>query len=307
MDELEYDLPELNITTGVLTVDDMMEVQDDGLYGLMIIGFLFFSQFGVLAWKKYHPKSFQSVTLVGLWIVPPVVGLFMKNYIYFSTWTIFLLANFMIYKKSQEKPLKPETPRTLYRWFAIIHKITYTIGAIGYGIFLIGMFIEGQTKILEVGLILAFYGLYFGILNKDTVDELSARMALNVGYIQKQGIPTKNLTGNICSICGGRVDNDEGSCKLDCGHVYHDHCIRGWIIIGKKATCPYCKEKVETSSLTENPWNKADIMYSNFLDFFRYLLVWQPLIIIVLEIISRMTGKQPMPENSDTTVNSTNI
>jgi len=48
-------------------------------------------------------------------------------------------------------------------------------GAAGYIIFLIGMFIEGQTKILEAGLIIAFYGLYFGILNKDTVDELSSR------------------------------------------------------------------------------------------------------------------------------------
>jgi len=37
------------------------------------------------------------------------------------------------------------------------------------------MFISGQTKILEFGILLAFYGLYFGILNKDTVDELSSR------------------------------------------------------------------------------------------------------------------------------------
>jgi RING finger protein 121 len=290
MDEVEYDLQDLNITTGAaVEINELGEGED--IFALFILGFLFFSQFGVLAWKKYYPKSFQSVTLIGLWIVPPIIGIIFGNYLYITVWALFILANFVIYRKSQEKPLKPETPRTIYRWFAIIHKLTYFTGAVGYAVFLLGMFINGQTKILEIGLILAFYGLYFGILNKDTVDELSARMALNVGYIQKQGIPTKRLTSDICSICGGHVDEEDGVCKLECSHVYHDHCIRGWIIIGKKATCPYCKEKVETSSLTVNPWNKADIMYAQFLDFFRYLLVWQPLIIILVEVISRMSGK----------------
>jgi len=290
MEEPEFDLPNLNISTGAAVELDELQEGDD-IFALFILGFLFCSQFGVLAWKKYHPTSFQSVTLIGLWIVPPVIGIIFGNYIYITVWALFIFANAIIYKKSQEKPLKPETPRTIYRWFAIIHKLTYLTGAVGYVIFLLGMFINGQTKILEVGLIIAFYGLYFGILNKDTVDELSSRMALNVGYIQKQGIPTKRLTSDICSICGGRVNEEDGVCKLECSHVYHDHCIRGWIIIGKKATCPYCKEKVETSSLTVNPWNKADIMYAQFLDFFRYLLVWQPLIIVLIEIISRMSGK----------------
>jgi len=299
MDELEYDLPKLNITTG--GVIDMNEFQEeDGLFSLLILTFLFCSQFGVLAWKKYHPSSFQTVTLIGLWIVPPVLGVFFKNFRYVVICIIFAIANFYIYRKSKERPIKPETPRTIYRWFTIVHKITYFIGALGYVIFLLGMFIAGQTKILEFGIYLAFYGLYFGILNKDTVDELSTVMASNIGYIQKQGIPTKALSNNICSICGGTVSSDDvsPSYKLECGHIYHEHCIRGWIIIGKKATCPYCKEKVETSELTSNAWNKADIMYSQFLDFFRYLLVWQPLIMIIIEVITRMSGRyQNIPQS----------
>jgi len=290
-DNIELDLQNLNITSSGTAIELEEFQEGDELFALLTLGFLFFSQFGVLAWKKYHPKSFQSVTLVGLWIVPPLIGIIFKNFLYVSVWALFVVANYSIYRKSQERPIKPETPRTIYRWFAIIHKLTYMGGAVGYVIFLLGMFIEGQTKVIETGLIIAFYGLYFGILNKDTVDEISSRMALKIGYIQKQGIPTKTLSTSICSICGGHVDLDDNSCKLDCGHLYHDHCIRGWIIIGKKATCPYCKEKVETSKLTENPWNKADIMYSQFLDFFRYLLVWQPLIIILIEVITRMSGK----------------
>jgi len=293
MNELENEFPELNNTSGVIDINEVQE--GDELFALLTLAFLFCSQFGVLAWKKYHPSSFQTVTLIGLWIVPPVIGVLLKNYRYVVICTLFGIASFFMYRKSQERPLKPETPRTLYTWFAIVHKITYFMGASGYIVFLLGMFITGQTKVLEIGLYIAFYGIYFGILNKDTVDELSSRMALNAGYIQKQGIPTKNLSGNVCSICGGHVREGEPSCKLDCGHMYHEYCIRGWIIIGKKATCPYCKEKVETNDLANNPWNKIDIMYSNVLDFFRYLLVWQPLIITIVEVFSRVyTKDQPI-------------
>ena len=29
--------------------------------------------------------------------------------------------------------------------------------------------------------------------------------------------------------------------KIDCGHEFHPFCIRGWVMIGKKAMCPVCK------------------------------------------------------------------
>jgi hypothetical protein len=31
--------------------------------------------------------------------------------------------------------------------------------------------------------------------------------------------------------------------KIECGHYFHEFCIRGWVIIGKKNICPLCKEK----------------------------------------------------------------
>jgi len=42
-------------------------------------------------------------------------------------------------------------------------------------------------------------------------------------------------------------------------------------------------------------------MYSQFLDFFRYLLVWQPLIITVIEVITRMSGKYKEVPGATTT------
>ena len=37
--------------------------------------------------------------------------------------------------------------------------------------------------------------------------------------------------------------------------------VRGWIILGKKQTCPYCSEKVNTKALTAHPWEKYNHMY----------------------------------------------
>lgn len=35
---------------------------------------------------------------------------------------------------------------------------------------------------------------------------------------------------------------------------FHEFCIRGWCIVGKKQTCPYCKEKVDLKRLFPNPY-----------------------------------------------------
>lgn len=35
---------------------------------------------------------------------------------------------------------------------------------------------------------------------------------------------------------------------------FHEFCIRGWCIVGKKQTCPYCKEKVDLKRMISNPY-----------------------------------------------------
>lgn len=42
---------------------------------------------------------------------------------------------------------------------------------------------------------------------------------------------------------------------LDCFlERFHEFCIRGWCIVGKKQTCPYCKEKVDLKRIFCNPY-----------------------------------------------------
>lgn len=87
-------------------------------------------------------------------------------------------------------------------------------------------------------------------------------------YYKPKGIPTRHLEENVCAVCGqhieipGQQQQDdeeteslvvEASFRLPCNHVFHEFCIRGWCIIGKKQTCPYCKEKVDLKRLFKNP------------------------------------------------------
>lgn len=88
-------------------------------------------------------------------------------------------------------------------------------------------------------------------------------------YYQPKGIPTRHLEENVCAVCGNHIelqpapdnetDNEtdslvvEANYRLPCNHVFHEYCIRGWCIIGKKQTCPYCKEKVDLKRLFKNP------------------------------------------------------
>eukprot|EP01132_Coremiostelium_polycephalum_P008456 gene8456-10387_t len=70
---------------------------------------------------------------------------------------------------------------------------------------------------------------------------------------------------------------------LPCNHVFHEWCIRGWALVGKKNMCPHCNEKVDLRSLCENPWQKTSLLWSFLLDTIRFGLVWNPLILVLLQ------------------------
>lgn len=44
--------------------------------------------------------------------------------------------------------------------------------------------------------------------------------------------------------------------------------------------CPYCKEKVDLKQLSNTPWKSQDAAFTVLLDGLRYLVAWQPLIVI---------------------------
>ncbi|MGH0179101.1 UNVERIFIED_CONTAM: hypothetical protein FKN15_000756 [Acipenser sinensis] len=125
-------------------------------------------------------------------------------------------------------------------------------------------------------------------------------------YYSASGMPTKHLSDDICAVCGQQIlvdlaipehcasvplDSPGAGCILNPSvSRFHEFCIRGWCIVGKKQTCPYCKEKVDLQRMFSNPWEKPHVMYGQLLDWLRYLVAWQPVIIGLVQGINYVLG-----------------
>ncbi|KAJ3062669.1 hypothetical protein HDU98_001467 [Podochytrium sp. JEL0797] len=245
-------------------------------------------QLVLTVWKRTHKNSFNLVSLVGLWFVPAGIAWSAGNARYLACWALFSVVNGVVVRKAiWESPMRSETPRLVYRWYSYVYSASVIVGAE-----------EVEISMFRGGVTILFYALYFGMLGRDFVDRLSDRMALNMGYHSKTGFPKKHLRPNVCAICGESTavrnsgeptsyshsskkkedgaSSSHGVIKMNCGHPFHEDCIRGWTIIGKKDCCPYCKEK--------------QLYYLNFLDALRYFLVWNPVVFVILHFIFKVFG-----------------
>ena len=61
---------------------------------------------------------------------------------------------------------------------------------------------------------------------------------------------------------GEPLANNEKSVQLTCKHLFHDQCIRGWTLVGKKDTCPVCLDKVDLRTLyADRPWDTRNLTW----------------------------------------------
>ncbi|XP_059729881.1 E3 ubiquitin ligase RNF121 isoform X6 [Haemorhous mexicanus] len=194
-------------------------------------------------------------------------------------------------------------PGLVYKWFLLIYKISYATGIVGYMAVMFTLFglnllfrIKPEDA-MDFGISLLFYGLYYGVLERDFAEMCADYMASTIGFYSASGMPTKHLSDSVCAVCGQQIFvdvNEEGiienTYRLSCNHVFHEFCIRGWCIVGKKQTCPYCKEKVDLKRMFSNPWERPHVMYGQLLDWLRYLVAWQPVIIGLVQGINYILG-----------------
>ncbi|KAK2184828.1 hypothetical protein NP493_251g02049 [Ridgeia piscesae] len=270
---------------------------------LILLATLAVAQLVLVQWKQRHFKSYQVATLMGMWLVPIVLCLKFHWWRFIIIWSIFSVITAFIAFRATRKPLSGSTPRLVYKWFLMLYKMSYTIGLIGYFTIMLTLFglnvlflIKPQVA-MDFGLLLLFYGLYFGVVSRDFAEVCADKMASHIGYYTSSGLPGRKLDPNICSVCGNRIivyeDEDEvveKTYKLSCDHVFHEFCIRGWCIVGKRQTCPYCKEKVDLKRMFPSPWDRPHVLYGNLLDWIRYLVAWQPVIIVLVQGINWILG-----------------
>ena len=269
---------------------------------IILLSSLILSQILITLWKQKYPRSYHTMTLLGLWIVPLCMAISAGNWRFVAVHALFSLINSLIVYRAMESPMKSNTPKIVYSWYSYVYAISYGIGVIGYIIVLIAFFhipkvvndtvLETEAKIFEAGILILFYGLYFGTLGRDFVDRLSDKMATTMGFYSKSGFPSRNLTSHTCAICGETTLDQNSKFTLDCKHIFHEVCIRGWTIIGKKDMCPCCKEKVDMNAFKKNPWDTAQILYLNLLDTLRYVLVWNPVVFLVVHVVFKLFGFQ---------------
>jgi len=75
---------------------------------------------------------------------------------------------------------------------------------------------------------------------------------------------------------------------LSCGHKFHEFCLRGYMLVGKKDVCPFCNEKIEFEEIskhTKQPWQTDSLFYVQVLELVRYIMVWNPIIVIAIHCI----------------------
>jgi len=211
-----------------------------------------------------------------------------------AVWTLFSVVTASLMRLASQSPVQKRTPKLVYGWFFLVYRLSITLSAVGYGMFMfdflgVGLMlaqaIQMPVPFSYIGMLMIFYGLYYGVLGRDCAevctDWLSSRMGFGGG---KRGLPSRQLTANMCCICGEEYDSS-AAVELNCKHQFHDWCIRGWTILGKKDTCPYCSEKVDLKELYKSPWQKQGVLWANLLDSLRYLVVWNPIILLVVQVV----------------------
>ncbi|CAD6188470.1 unnamed protein product [Caenorhabditis auriculariae] len=257
---------------------------------LILIMTLVVGQVFLVQWKRRHFKSYQMCTLIGMWIVPVYVCLVRSWYRFLITLAVYTVMSFLVWRKSSSSSISGDTPRFVYKWFLFLHKMSYVLGIAGYIAMMFSLmglnliFGIKQTTSMDFGILLLFYGLYYGVLGRDFAHICTDRMACKIGYYTAEGLPKKHLDENVCAVCDNQLEGkakkvvsandedsgDEKTYKLTCGHTFHEFCIRGWVVVGKLQTCPYCKEKVDLQKMFKNPWEKPHLFYGKLLDWIRF-------------------------------------
>ncbi|KAM6285119.1 E3 ubiquitin ligase RNF121 isoform 3-T3 [Spheniscus humboldti] len=200
---------------------------------LILIATLVVAQLLLVQWKQRHPRSYNMVTLFQMWVVPLYFTIKLYWWRFLVIWVLFSAVTAFVTFRATRKPLVQTTPRLVYKWFLLIYKISYATGIVGYMAVMFTLFglnllfrIKPEDA-MDFGISLLFYGLYYGVLERDFAEMCADYMASTIGFYSASGMPTKHLSDSVCAVCGQQIFvdvNEEGiienTYRLSCNHVY---------------------------------------------------------------------------------------
>jgi hypothetical protein len=125
--------------------------------------------------------------------------------------------------------------RLVYKWFYLVHKVTYFLGVAGYFIIMLTllgvnlMFLIKPETSMEYGIIIMFYGLYFGVLGRDFAEICSEKIASKIGVSLFSSVKLLSF----CPSCRGLSWNSWAATLSPKEGKKSDFCSQG-IIFSKK-------------------------------------------------------------------------
>ncbi|KAJ2804342.1 hypothetical protein H4R21_001684 [Coemansia helicoidea] len=256
----------------------------------------------VRLWRRRHPLSYRLASAGSICLLPPCFALRHGYARFVAVWLVFVGVSARVLFLAWREPLYPQTPRRVYQWLALINKASHAASTAGVVLFALCFFnaIPGATDsdlFVDASLVTLFYGLYFGLMSRDLVALCSERMAATLGYASAagSGLPTKQPVRAVCCVCSGALGGEarapaEPTHALGCGHEFHAICIRGWCVVGKRDTCPFCREKADLAAFAQNPWDRHELLYVTALEYMRFFVCWQPLLLLLLAGVFWLAG-----------------
>ena len=262
-------------------------------------------RFCSLSGKKYYLQSFDLCALAGLWLIPAIWSLWGGYWRMLAVWLCYSAVTGWVMRRALRRRVGRRTPRLVYQYFYGCYRLCYGCAFAGYCLLMcdfLGVSLllpEAVTPLSPTGVLLMFYGLYYGVVSRDLCALCSMMMAVNIGYVGRKGeMPAKSLPDNTCAVCDHPLhasvrltdsrpgDKEEPTFSTPCGHHFHSACLRGWTIIGKRDTCPCCSEKVNVREVVgKAPWDQTTVAWGYVMDAMRYMVVFNPIILIVTQFV----------------------
>ncbi|KRZ86580.1 Heterogeneous nuclear ribonucleoprotein U-like protein 1 [Trichinella sp. T8] len=215
-------------------------------FGVMIAQYLLFE------WKKRYSKSYTRFTLFSMWIIPFALSLWRGFWRFIVSWLAFTSMTFFITSKAMQKHISGSTPRLVYKWFLFIHKLCSFLGFFGYVVTVLTLFGIGILlsmkfdDLFNFGILCLFYGIYYGVLNRDLAAICSNTMAAHIGYYSDEGLPRRTLESDMCAVCGSKISANDNERQI--------------------------------SRILHPRWEKTEAVLMYVLDFVRYLVAWNPIL-----------------------------
>jgi RING finger protein 121/175 len=230
----------------------------------LVFGLIICLQALLQAWKKHYTKSYNYVTLFLMWIFIFIISYSGSFYRMLFFWFLFSLISVYLLKIAFEKKIHSTTPRRVYGIFYWIYKLTHAFTIIGFFLYILEVIrlldyipfinrIDHSSYLYFSPTTLMFYGLYFSILVRDCTEVCSDQMAYTFEQSRNEYYTSESRTDEKCGICNEEFEEEKSiegeeevpvsslrkekrvvidkKRKIECGHYFHEFCIRGMVIL----------------------------------------------------------------------------